>query len=1065
MNDNTISFAQRIRIRLFMEGIELPIISAHITGSPNSPATCAIQIPPLVEGTRLLPRTLVHLFFLDAYESANPFLLDSDASLRGPKEQEGDPTDEEKAFAARAASTEIMVAPAPCGDVSPKGSNIRYKLCFGGEVVGFQWTKNPMSRSLILQCEDWSNYWDYAYQWSNTCIFGPGMKAMFSGGSTNLFTDFLSSQGSVLVSIMLQGKCNTFPRLGGLAAGIVRLVEAIGGSYYVPSNKRGLKKFAGQNIFFSIAELRLHMTQMVAVYEDDPTSKRLLSRHGYDGMFNRALGGLGQQVSIRKAMAAIMRIMFHEVYPQPCPRYKPGSGTDPQGTRRVRIDADPRLKGFADTAATVLREVEAMQLYLEGIRALTSEEYKAQSGDVQSTLQSIRTKLTQQAKLMHQGITTMPRNSAPEELSGIYSVTSKVVAQAAYLTTGWAPNNVVDKKLSVKLEEAASQLTRTKNLTVNRSPLKEAQPARLLQHILRPDIWFGAPPRCNVLFPDMYEQLSYQRMFLQEPTRFLLKTNDEFFGEDFLFDKFYFAPQAGTLSGDKANMQTMLRNGMLDHELFTGILPVFEKMGEFNVFAARDSRRSGAKIPKVGFAQRSTNFLYFKHRFNARQFQVSGRFNPYVAVGFPGLVIDKWVDRIAADKIRDMRETFIAHDPEARNAILPKYTQELIGANFLANFVEVTHSLSQQQLRGNTTIRCNYARQVDEGVEFLGVAASHQKVQKRQDGDARRTTVVAATSPPDLHSIGPNQGVIVNVQEVTDKYRVRDIDARDFQSTSGQNIPVYFSGGGMRREGGVSKLQRLRVPVGVRLTARQLPASDSALLTSYLGSPDQEVVFRAYAVVEDVPRYKLEEVDLPAEELIRPGWYGDAWSPGNIGKVYQDFFGVGAITEHTVVLDGGPNANEAFEQAVADAQTAEDADQAVADLPIVTSLGQNATIQQAVEFLTLTYSYVKTAGLDADEFIRAYTWRPIATLLDLLGSEDLEFDPDGIAPIAGVEGFHSRAFGPYDDLFGLFSPEVEDILGIKRGDTAAQKGDTRKRRQERVQALSAALTFGRANVG
>lgn len=1057
--DQTISFAQRIRIRLFMEGVELPVISANITGAPNSPAVCAIQIPPLVQGTRLLPRTLVHLFFLDAYESANPFLLDSATAGQQATGSERSPTDEDLS------STDIVVTPAPCGDVKPKGSNTKYKLCFGGELMGFTWTKNPSSRSLVLQCEDWSNYWDYAYQWSNTGIFGPGLKAMFSGGATTLFTDFLSSQGSVLTSIVLQGKCNTFPNLQGLAAGIVRLVESIGGSYYVPSNKRGLKKFAGQNIFFSLAELRLHITQMITAYEVDPTSKRLLSRHGYNGMFNRALGGLGQQVSIRKAMNAITRIMFHETYPQPCPRYKPGSGTDPHGTRRVRIDADPRLKGYAATASTVLSEVEAIQAYLTRTRALTSEEFKNQVADVRGTLQDASVKLRQQGRLMNVGITTMPRNDAPEALRSIFSITAKTLSQASYSTSGWAPGNRVDKRLESKLAESQAQLVRSKNLTVDTAPLKERQPARLMQHILRPDIWFGAPPRCNVLFPDMYEQISYQRNFLQEPTRFMLKTNDEFFGEDFLFDKFYFAPQAGSLKEEKSRLQSILRNDLLDHELFTGILPVFEKMGEFNVFAARQSDGKAGKVQKISFAQRSANFLYFKHRFNARQFQVSGRFNPYVAVGFPGLIIDKWIDRVAAGKIRDMRDTFIAHDPEARNSILPKYTQELIGANFLANFVEVTHSISQQQLRGNTSIRCNYARQVDEGVEFLGVASKNQTVQKRQDGDARRTTVIAATSPPDLHSLGPNQGPIVGVQEVTDKYRVRDVESSNYQTSSGSHIPVYFSGGGMRREGGVSKLQRLRVPVGVRFTARDLPASDSALLTSYLGSADQEVVFRAYSIEEDVPRYKLEEIDLPVEELIRPGWYGDVWSPGKIGQVYQEFFGVGAITEHTVILDGGPQANEEFEQAVAEAQTGEDADQAVADLPIVTSLGQNATIQQAVEFLTLTYSYVKTSGLDADEFIRAYTWRPIATMLDIFGSEDLTFDENGISAVTGVEGFHSRAFGPYDDLFGLVAPEVETLLGFKRGSTTSQRGDTRKRKQKEVLALHAALNFGRAQVG
>lgn len=1064
-SDNSISFAQRIRIRLFLEGIEIPIIAANITAAPNSPSTCSIQIPPLVEGTKLLPRTLVHLFFLDAYETANPFLLDSATAGKAPGQEETSATDTEAVNTNVAAPAQIVVPAAPCGDVRPKEWSLRrYKLCFVGEVVGFTWTKNPTSRSLILQCEDLSNYWDYAYQWSNTGIFGPGLKAMFSGGSTNLFTDFLTSQGSQLTSILLQGKCNTFPRLQGLAAGIVRLVEAIGGCYYAPSNVATLKKFAGQNIFFSLAELRLHITQMITAYEDDPTSKRLLSRDGYGGMFNRVLGGLGQQVSIRKAMTSVTRIMFHETYPQPCPFFKQGGGTDPSGGRRVSIKADPALAPFAATAQEARDAVKNVQDYLAKTRALPLADFKAKQGEVSAQIREVRERLQRQEAFLKQQYAAMNGAGAPEELRAIYSKAAQALGTAARLLyQPWAPNNRTDANAAIKLSEAHAQLDRASSLTLNRTPLKERTPSRLVQQILRPDIWFGAPPRCNVLFPDMYDQLSYQRMFLQEPTRFMLKTNDEFFGEDFLFDKFYFAPQAGSLKKDQANLRSMLQNDLLDHELFTGILPVFEKMGEFNVFAASAHKGSRDKLSKVSFAQRSANFLYFKHRFNARQFQVNARFNPYVAVGFPGLIIDKWVDQAAAQKIRDIRDTYASNDPDTRSMLLPKYTQELIGANFLANFVEVTHSLSQQQLRGTTTIRCNYARQVDESVEFLGVVEKTQTVQKRQDGDARRTTVIAAPSAPDLYSLGPNQGAIVGVQEVTDRYMVRDVESPSFSNTSGQNIPVYFSGA--RREGGTNKFQRLRVPVGVRLKPSDLPASDGALLAQYLGSAERDVVFKAFALEEDIPRYRREEVELPAEEIIRPGWYGDIWSPGKIGQVYQDFFGIGAITEHTVILDGGAQANEEFEQAVASAQSAEDADQAVADLPLVTALRQNATIQQAAEFLTLTYSYVKTAGLDADEFIRAYTWRPIATMLDIFGSEDLEFDSRGVSVLQGVEGFHSRAFGPYQDLFGLVTPEVDSVLGAQRGSTTAQRGDTRLRKRERVLALQAALSFGTANIG
>jgi hypothetical protein len=206
----------------------------------------------------------------------------------------------------------------------------------------------------------------------------------------------------------------------------------------------------------------------------------------------------------------------------------------------------------------------------------------------------------------------------------------------------------------------------------------------------------------------------------------------------------------------------------------------------------------------------------------------------------------------------------------------------------------------------------------------------------------------------------------------------------------------------------------------------------------------------------------------PAEELIRPGWYGQIWSPGQIGKVYQDFFDIGAITDPQEVAVHGAatgTTSEAMEDATAEQDRATDAEDPRNAAPILQALEEGSSIQEAVEFLQLTYSHIKQAGMDVDEFIRAYTWRPIATMLDMFGTDDLEFTESGENVINGIEGFHSRAFGEYENLFALATPEIETILGIKRGSTAAQKVDTRLRKYRAVQAYATALRFSRAILG
>ena len=987
--------AQRLQLRCFLEGIEVPIIAATVQATPNAPASCTLQLPPLPEGTRLLPRTLVHVFFLDFYEVQSPLLSDASTAPGLVTSGKVTPTMYERSVLRGVdgdggATGEFIDATAV-----PEYRNQRYKLLFGGEVVGFTWSKNVANRCLVLQCLDWSNYWDYAYQWNNTDLFGPGVKALFSGGSTNLFTDFLDEPGSVILRL-IQGTSTQYPALKGLLGGIVHLLEAIGGSYFTG------KKYAGQNIFFSMAELRLHITQMITAYEKDPTASRLIGGQTYDSLFGRRLGGLGQQTSFRQAINALMSMIFHETYAIPTPLYVPGTAGTVSGTTRRTVRDIPAFSFIATTADGLIRSVENVKTSLDVVgnadhpARVLQNTLGIQLNDairlVKSTIGRIKGKEVQAAK-------------------GYYGTALASLAKAKKLLQGWHPGDKHSSDASkAPLDDAIVRLRRAASMEIS-SRQKGAIPARLNQQIFRPDVWFSAPPRCNVLFPEHYTQLNYQRSFLQEPTRLLLKTNDEFFGEDELFDKFYFAPKGKTLKGQRDSLRSVLANDLLDHEMFTGILPVFEKMGELNIFAAR-------------------------------QMQVSGRFNPYIVPGFPGLIIDKYVD---------------AETTERRQKLIDQYggtttdIQKLLGTHFLANFTEITHTVDQQS--GRTDINCSYPRQVEESVEFLGVIEASQTVRKRFESDALRSTFVAALTPPKRFSLGPSFGNITAVEDVTTTYQGHGVDA-DIK------LPFYQ---GPRRTG--TGEPRIHVPVGLTLPASKYGAD----VVSLVGNENQLVTFRAFEVMEEVPRYRQEKVDLPAEEYIRPGWYGDCWHPALIGKVYEQFFQTGAITDEQQVtgLDGasvGVPTQKAIDALAEAAQGVTYDDPRTATAALL-ALDRDAGIQQAVGFLVQTYSYVKQGGADVEEFLRSYTWRPIASMVDMFGTSDLELSKDGLAVLQGIEGFHSRAFGPYEDLFGLVTSDIETVLGLGRASRAAKNGDTRKRKQDAVKEYVTALQFARAVLG
>ncbi len=1028
--------AQQLKLRLFLEGVEIPVIAANVQTAPNSPAMCSLQIPPLAEGTRFLPRTLVHLYFLDLYESQSPFISKRGASV--PKPSNSPSAYEQGLVNSRDfASSEEAVS---TGESDVR--NGRYKLLFGGEVVGFQWTKSPSGRSIVLQCSDFSNYWDYAYQWNNTDLFGPGIKALFSGGATNLFEDFLSDEGSEIIKI-INTPSPQYPKLEGLLGGLIHLLESVGGSYYYG------KQYAGQNVFFSLAELRLHITQMITAYEQDPTAKNLLGA-GYDSLFGRTLGGLGAQVSFRQAINALMSAIFHETYPIPTPMYVPGTAGSVSGAVRRQMSNHPKYKGLVNQTQNILDGLRNLITSMTATDAATSP--VVSKPEVQKTLQNMSRGLKEMLNVTR---AVAEVQGARGFLGSSVTLLGKATAKCAGYKPGNAPTA---QPIVTVLNEVIDQLRRVVEFELVASTEKKGIPARLNQQIFRPDVWFSAPPRCNVLFPEHYTQLDYARSFLQEPTRFLLKTNDEFFGEDELFDKFFFAPKARTVKAQQRDLQGMLGNDLLDHELFTGILPVFEKMGELNIFGARTGKVNG-KDPKIGLAQRSTNFLYFKHRFAARSMSVSARFNPYIAPGFPGLIIDRYVDADALTRHQELVQKYAASNGTATDPDINK----LLGTHFLGNFTQVSHSVDQRS--GRTDIQCGFPRQHEETVEFLGATLEDQNVQKRFGQDALRKTDVASLNPPAVQTIGPNYGIIKTVTEVTDKYVGNAED-----SEGSRKLPVLMGG---RREG-TGEL-KLRVPLGLSQEAEKYGED----VVRLVGNRTQIVTFRAFTVEEEIPRYRKEKVDLPAEEYIRPGWYGDCWHSAKIGAVYEKFFGVGAITDPQQAADPAGVSSGTQDRDAADAlaeNTLDPSDEARQTAPALLTLDKDSSIQQSVGFLVRLYSYVKHGGLDVEEFIRAYVWRPIASMTDMFGTSDLLLDADGHTVVQGIEGFHSRAFGPYDDLFGIVPPSIDNIVGIKRKTSAqgtkqanfsqaAGRADVRKRRQDAVKEYASAISFSRAILG
>ena len=1138
----------RLKLRLFLEGVELPIVAVSINSQKNVAAAASIQVPANDYLLDLRPRTVVHLYAYDGYQGLPP---EQQVRVGG---------------AGVSIKQQIVADPAKGGIVPPVMAatpqldridleNDNYKLIFGGELVGVQYAKSPMSRGMTLQCQDWSGYWDIAYQYmvDGFSLGGGGIKAAFTGASTTVFNDMLEGSGDI-VTKLLGTAPRSYPGLKGtLLGGIVHLIEAIGGCYF------GSKSIRGTNDFFSLAEMRLHLTQMVGA---NPTSAKdemkLLHANGFGSLFSKTLGGLGKLVTVRQVLLALQRYIFHEIIPITAPRYVPSSADPTTASKEdVPLSADHATAPLVQAAETLrARALELKQRQAQCYDLVSGDQQSGARGGVTRELASLA-KVATTAQLQARKAALKRGNLV--QVAGYFETASRQFLQ---IQTACRSNKAGDDilpqadtstagRIQESLDAIAALMDQVRNATFIRdyktTGVQPDPPPRLLQQIYRPDVWMVAPPRCNVLFPELYSQFNYGRNYLGEVSRILLRTHEAFYGSDILFDGFYMAPSRilGARTGNKmgkgrvgkqpdlSDAPAWVAKDMMDHELFTGIVPSFERMSDLNLHALRGGsiEINGAR---VGFAQLACNHIFFQYRFRTRGLSASGKFNPYAVLGFPMAIIDKY---LADDQLRGPYDPKLAERLASQFANLPAGERanvtevnaskvaelaadiavERDATHYLGTPELISHTISAQG-GGSTTYQMGYARTTNERTEFLGDNVGRSAKAKRK-GNGKVPTVVAAFTAPTVGSKGIRGGKITDVKDVTKQYtraqprRKGGTTAADYASSA--LIPLFVA------EQGFTGRQRkgTRVPVGVDLPATAYGPEVVALVGTGgndVGSSGEVLVkFGAYRIVEELGRYVTEDVELPPEDLCFPPWYGDQYRTAQIGALYSYYFGTGAITDPTVVLGGSEprrlgtgdvsrtlylDVQSVFGAVLGDSILGDD-DAPPVGLPTSASmagggmagppgdvdgstpsvLGEvqaRSPIKKAVDDIVRIYSATRTQHYDTPAFVNNYTWRPIATMVDMFGSADLQIGEDGVVT-QGREGFHSRSFGDYDDLRQLVaggpgSPQT--ILGVKasKGETSADQTspqakiaarlDTRKEKRMAVLRYLTALSASRGVV-
>lgn len=614
---------QRLGLRLFLEGIEVPVVAAQVQIGINAPAAASIQIVPSDRVLEFKARTMVHLFFWDYTQD-----FGGEASLEGDDELKG------------------------------------YKLLFSGEVIGVTMMKTPVGRQAVLQCSDFSTYWDTTYQFMIS--YGPGgnflgsSAAVWAGGAS-LFNDIIDGHGSVMNSFLRsRPKTDGLTDVKGLMGGIIRLLEAMGG---VPNHTHGV------NDFFTIAELKNHILQQIVAEQNDDTAQRLFDAKTFMAWLNNSMSSLGQLTTFRDMLKLLFKYVYYETVPNPAAMYVPGERSTSKTTvKNVKVglpDDDisaslrEKLRDMRNVAATASEgntvNVNTLNQWtttlksdLRKILAIAApNRFVAQANDLGSEAILI-------ANNVAQGIVAyLPVRVRAHLKTALVHLESVVpMREGGSARLAIADNTPIWKQV-VQAFDRALQAAGSRTVTRQKRKTEKTKPKldRLNSQIFRPDCFFAAPPQCNVIFPEQYTQFTFTKNFLQEVTRLRLSTGWMFGGGQGggvggIFNQYHFAPATKDIKAAAKQQGNGSIRALLPWEIYSGILPKFESIHEMNYIAGRSERRLGIKNKNTrgqstSYAQRAANFNFLKYRFAARSCEISCKFNPGMICGFPAAVIER----------------------------------------------------------------------------------------------------------------------------------------------------------------------------------------------------------------------------------------------------------------------------------------------------------------------------------------------------------------------------------------------------------------------------------------
>jgi hypothetical protein len=273
--------ASRLNLRLFIDGMEVPIIGARVTYTEGGPSTAQIQVVATDQVYDILPRSLLTVFYYEThdYDRSSGFTL----KKYGPKD--------------------------------PR----RWKLLWMGELTGVNFSKQSAQRSATLLGMDITNYWDFIKQ--HYVNFANGGVELFENAFMGVKMDRIKNYDvttkDAYSNIYVWLTQSTFTdddgtKQSSLYFGVQRILREM---------------FFASNNFYAQQFNRHRMGDQIVGLPQDKTAGKLFKLNFFEKFIKGQLGGSGGMVSMRQLIETLLGTVFHTYVTVPCPYFDPLGAT------------------------------------------------------------------------------------------------------------------------------------------------------------------------------------------------------------------------------------------------------------------------------------------------------------------------------------------------------------------------------------------------------------------------------------------------------------------------------------------------------------------------------------------------------------------------------------------------------------------------------------------------------------------------------------------------------------------------------------------------------------------